>query len=907
MTWKLTLRHLTQNWRLNLVLFTLMVLGASLLASLPMLALTIAGDSLSQSLQSAPVQARNMIVWGKSKTDKLPEDIERSLGDLLQEMIAVREGDIVGFPVISKSNGDDLNLYPATLVLNLRSFDRLDERVQILEGHLPDTEPVSGTGKESPIYEAVIGEEAARRSGLAVGDEVSPAGGSYHLRIVGIVKPRHPNAEIWWGDTQMQPFSAWQRIDFSPDIEEWNISLLVPPQTMISKIYHNQYWRLILDHEKITAANAPSVRETLTGLQSDASNTGMIIRTDLIDLITQFEEALSLAQVSLLLLTFQSLFAVFYLLGMFGSFLVEQSRMELSTLSGRGFSRVQITGLFARSSILLALLAGSLAPSVARWSILLWANWQSIPALNFIPVESWWLALSTGLFSWIFLVISVYRSTRRDLISGQGQGMRFDDRVLTQRHPIWDFFILTLGGLAYWQLTQGSTITQEVKNADKVFVTGISDPVLLLGPTLLLLAAGLILVRLLPLSWRLFAWISQQTRGLLWTLGFTRLSRQPVGPSQVTLLISMTAGITFFAAIFTNSIQNWQQEMARYVVGTDFRLSQPLVESVDSTELVGSPGVTATTQVIRVDAAFLVNEYQSLDFDLLAIDPDTFPSVVSFPPGISPYSVEQIVRILQPDSPGLLPVVISSNAITRHLNIGDQITLEIGAETFPVEVVGIIVNFPLVDGIFAITNLAQWVQQVDLETITLSNLGTREMWMAVEPGQHETVLTMLVEAGFGDSIVGNSKAQLEIFQNNLVFREVNTAFELNALVLIPLSVAGFLLIQLFSTRRREAEFNVLQAMGLSKSQLRGLLLFEGFFFIALGLLVGSGIGFGLATMMQPFLSQILPAHGGGFVLNQILIDWSEMGGRLVALIGFYGVGLLVLMISAIRNLRSVQF
>jgi hypothetical protein len=97
------------------------------------------------------------------------------------------------------------------------------------------------------------------------------------------------------------------------------------------------------------------------------------------------------------------------------------------------------------------------------------------------------------------------------------------------------------------------------------------------------------------------------------------------------------------------------------------------------------------------------------------------------------------------------------------------------------------------------------------------------MWLAVDPAEQEAVIANLSEAGLGDSITGSSLAQLKVFQNNLVFREVITAFELNALILIPLSVVGFFLIQLFSSQRRAEEFNVLQAMGLSQSQLRGVL------------------------------------------------------------------------------------
>jgi len=285
MTWKLALRHLIRHWRVNLLLLTIMILGATLLASMPMLALSIARESFSQSLQGAPIHARNIIIQGKSKTDELPEEIELALGNLLHETISVREGDIMGFPIISKSKGDDLNLYPATLVLKLKSFDRLDERVRILEGQLPESAPLSDSAHNAPVYEAVIGAEAARRTGLELGDEVSPAGGSYHIRIVGIVEPLYPDADIWWGDGQLLPFSSWRRISFSPDVDEWNVSLLLTPEMMISKVRQAHYWRIILDHKKITATNAPLVREALTGLQSDLSDRDLMMRTELIDLI----------------------------------------------------------------------------------------------------------------------------------------------------------------------------------------------------------------------------------------------------------------------------------------------------------------------------------------------------------------------------------------------------------------------------------------------------------------------------------------------------------------------------------------------------------------------------------------------------------------------------------------------
>jgi hypothetical protein len=240
------------------------------------------------------------------------------------------------------------------------------------------------------------------------------------------------------------------------------------------------------------------------------------------------------------------------------------------------------------------------------------------------------------------------------------------------------------------------------------------------------------------------------------------------------------------------------------------------------------------------------------------------------------------------------------------LNIGDQITLEMGGVAYPCVIVGIIVNFPLVNDVFALTDLSLFTQVVDLESVALTDQGTRETWLAVKPNEQERLLTKLTESGLGGSIIGNSLAQLEVFQNNLVFREVAAAFELNALVLIPLSVVGYTLIQLFAVQRRTADFNILQALGLSKPQVVGLLLIDGFSFVALGLLIGTGIGFGLSILMQPFLAQILPPLGDGFVLSRMLVDWPEVSVRFIALVSFYGVGLLVVVVGATRNLRSAQ-
>jgi ABC-type lipoprotein release transport system permease subunit len=346
--------------------------------------------------------------------------------------------------------------------------------------------------------------------------------------------------------------------------------------------------------------------------------------------------------------------------------------------------------------------------------------------------------------------------------------------------------------------------------------------------------------------------------------------------------------------------------MARYLIGADIRISQSLTEPLENESLFETLEVDHMTEVIRTKATFKLNDSLRLEFDLLAVDPASFPTVVSYPPGVSPFSMVEIMNVLQNNSPDALSVVISNDVYTQQLNIGDRIIMELGEQTYPFEVTGLIVDFPLVNGTYAITNLSQFTQRVDLESLDPKDQISREIWMAIDPDENASVIAKIKDMGIDDRIVGNSQTQLESFANNLVYREVTTAFELNALILIPLSIVGFFLIQIFSVQRRTEEFNVLQAMGLSKSQIRRLLIFEGFSFITLGLLLGTAIGLGLSIMMQPFLSQILPQLKGGFVISRILVDWSEMGIRLIILIILYGLGLLAFIAGTVRNLRAAQ-
>jgi len=126
------------------------------------------------------------------------------------------------------------------------------------------------------------------------------------------------------------------------------------------------------------------------------------------------------------------------------------------------------------------------------------------------------------------------------------------------------------------------------------------------------------------------------------------------------------------------------------------------------------------------------------------------------------------------------------------------------------------------------------------------------------------------------------------------------SFSLNALILGILSVAAFILVNLFAAQERAYEFSILRASGVSARQVLRLLLGEGIMVILLGLGTGAALGYGLASVMRPFLNQALTSNLPGAVVHQLWIDWPTMSQRYALLVSFYLLAILVLSFSLIR-------
>ncbi|MCA9922211.1 MAG: FtsX-like permease family protein, partial [Anaerolineales bacterium] len=728
-----------------------------------------------------------------------------------------------------------------------------------------------------------------------IGDQLRTDDNRLRLFLVGVIEPVNPNDERWWGD--LMPFFYDRPPNFSVQPDTVTLSAIVHPTTAADYFGSDTTWRILTDLSQINVGNVTETAVSLERVDTIMRNYQATLETRLPELIAGYQEELANARVTLFLLSIQSLIFVLYTLTMISSFLLDQSQSELASLAGRGFNSGQITRIFAVEGLLLALVAAPLGPPLARLVLQAWGRLTGTFVPSYIPSESWMLALVAILFGWVTLVTAVYLGTRGSILDWQRRLARPPQLAGWQRAYL-DVFLLLLGGLIYWQLADSGSLLSSVGEA-----AGQADPFLLVGPSLLLIGVALLFLRIFPLLLRLVAWLTRQVDGLILPFGLARLSRDPVGPSRVVLLISLAAGLTLFVSTFENSFANRQAEVAHYQTGADLRVQVPNEAPSDVVTAVAAvDGVQTWSPVFESTVRYA--EQLGRQAQMIAVDPDTFADVAWYAPGISTLVMKDMMPALRPGVGDAIPAIFSVGAFPQKKQVGDQVRYVVGQHRVTFEVRGVIQNFPATTGAFFITNLNEIEAAVNVAALSGPWGGSKEVWMTVSPAQHdEVVATVNGSQASGEvvRIVADARQQTRALAANMVAQQALGALNLNAATLTVLSIGIFLMVHFFAAKRRIYEFSLLRSMGLSARQLLGLLSLEGVMMMFLGLLAGSGLGFGLAAVMRPFLSRSLAVALGGDTIHQIVVNVPETAVLYLLLIAFYGLALAALLFTLLRS------
>ena len=323
----------------------------------------------------------------------------------------------------------------------------------------------------------------------------------------------------------------------------------------------------------MTSAEVASLRDRLgtaqaaLGAVTSADEAGLALVTQLPRTIDDATAALQVTQTVLVIVGLALVVLAVTVLLLAARLLAERRAAEQTLMASRGATGGQILGLAALESLVVALLTTAIAP---------WLSWLLYRAVTGVgPFERaglhddpgrpavLWAACAAAALVLAGVLLGPVLRRRGSVVDAEQQLVRQDRRGGLARTGA-DLALVVLAVLAVAQL-------RSYRSPVLAGVGGL-DPVLVAAPALVLLAGGVVALRLLP--WVARGWERAAARGraLAGPLAAWEIARRPGRAAGAVLLVTLVVGAGAFAQSFLATWHTSQLDQSDLAVGTDVRI-----------------------------------------------------------------------------------------------------------------------------------------------------------------------------------------------------------------------------------------------------------------------------------------------------------------------------------------------
>ncbi len=681
------------------------------------------------------------------------------------------------------------------------------------------------------------------------------------------------------------------------------------------------------------------------------------------DLLQTYTRVIVFAQVPVDIIVIQVLALVLFFVALMADLLIEWQSDAIATLRSRGASAGQIFGALSVQGIALTIIALFCGPFlgmvVARGvatSLLVPADQPAIATVLRDPLAVvWdlrWYAVVTAGVAMIALIVALRRATRLDALAIRREAAR------SGRQPVWQRLRLDLVfavvaavgyGLYSYVLSSGALVPT---------IRTLLSPLALIAPCFILVAAALVVMRVVPGMLNIGARLAARGRGATVSLALDQTARAPLPAIRMTLLLALALGFTLFALIFSAS------QTARIKDATDFAVGADIQGTIQTTSAVNVSALTANIPGVLASAAGYQatlqdgSNSQGITYatSLMAVDPASFSQVVRWS---TTYSDEPIAVIMndlaqraatttadQPipayvddaewqtlhlamNLPPAGPVPLASGApftlnlpgsseVLRFIAVGRVHvipTIYDVAATDPTAVGfgvsgGILVDYHTLNAVYA-RNTAGTGPSGQATGLPGAALVPNTLWLRTvdDPATRAAIHTTLLTSAVPVSALVDRRDLLATAQRNPFQLNMFGVLALGAATVLTLAIIANLVAAWLQARKRIANFAVLRALGAAPGQIAAVLFVEQALVFALAIVLGVIMAAILSAAVLPVMvfTNILSARGSSglndFFLGQnippirLVVPYPALG----AVIG----GMIVLSIVALALMTMI--
>ncbi len=541
-------------------------------------------------------------------------------------------------------------------------FEGVQEHIELVDGQWPDPAPPA-TPDAPPTIDVAIGLAAAEAGGLALGDrrdihaswrdDADPI----QIRIVGFVRPLD-YTERYWG-VRRDHFQV-------PEEKTDAFAFFAPRATLIDAMAgYMQELRARLEVYGTVDRSAFVADEAgLAAIRFRAAFEAIAkeidrarVETEIVTVLSDYETKEFFSSIPLLVLTLQIVGIVLFYLVLVSTMVVERQSAEVALLKSRGAGLGHIMSISTLEGLLLVGLALGVGPIVAREAIAFLGYSPAFEGLTGgarLSVELTgevyiWAAVGAAL-SFIALIWPAWRSNRATVVHFARSTSRPQDKPIFQRYYL-DLVVVGVGALLFFQLQEsGSLVTEDLFGGLQ------QDPLLLIAPAVFVVTVAVLFLRLFPLLLSAFGGIARVLGGASLQMVLWHLTRAPVQPGRLALLLIMATSLGMFGGTFGATLDKSFDDRAAYQSGAQLRLAdlRSSGASVDmlKEDLADAPGIANASYVARQNASFSRGALDVTDATVLGVDPESFNDVLWYREDFSLDDISELVsRVASTDAP----------------------------------------------------------------------------------------------------------------------------------------------------------------------------------------------------------------------------------------------------------------
>lgn len=547
-------------------------------------------------------------------------------------------------------------------------FENVTDHVDLIEGRWP-SEGGPAAPDEPPIIEVAIGQRAAEHGSFRLGtrraihpswqDEIEPI----TIEVVGIVSPIDYTARYW----------GVRRDHFQVPSEQTDAFAFFAPRATLVKTMAGYLPTLrgrlevlaIIDRQAfssdLAAAAALRFRGAFDAITKEIERTR--IETEIVKTLDAYETKEFFSSIPLLVLTLQIVGIVLFYLVLVSTMVVERQSAEVALLKSRGAGLWHIMAISAIEGVLLVALALGVGPILAQEAIGLLGYSPAFHGLTGgsrltveLTGETYIWAAGGALLSFAALLWPAWRSNRATVVHYVRSTSRPQDKPAFQRYYL-DLVVVGVGALLFFQLQDsGSLVTEDLFGGLE------QDPLLLIAPAIFVVTVAVIFLRLFPAILSFFAWIARLIGGASMQMVLWHLTRAPVQPGRLALLLIMATSLGMFGGTFGATLERSFDDRASYQSGAQLRLADIRAGGASAEmladDLADAPGIAAMSQVVRANGSYTRGVLDVTDATFLAVEPESFSDVLWYRDDFALDKIDHLLAMLEAPEVEIEPLIV---------------------------------------------------------------------------------------------------------------------------------------------------------------------------------------------------------------------------------------------------------